>query len=532
MAMLLRTSKQSVALFLRVICVFSVVVTYLIIDIASREVKNGDTEKFFGRQLLSVGENINGTLAATAAETRTGNGTAVRKAENCTPPAILEFPPDGLTREQRKHGWVLLHCVLACYCFTLLAIVCDDYFVPAIKKFCDKLHMKEDIAGATFMATAASSPELFINCVGTFVTEGDLGVGTIVGSAVFNILAVPACCGLFANIVLDLEWWPLTRDSAMYALSVILLIITLHDGRVYFYEALVLVLVYTLYVLMMCFNGPLNRAAHKAVAKMRRRNYYVEVLGETHPLLIKNDEKFIQSNDYSAMNKILDCEMTLKDCEDLEESTEIWKWPKDECAKGQIWWVLTWPISFILYITTPDCRKNPRMFIVTFIMCIFWIGTTSYTVAWLITIIGDTLNIPDSVMGLTFLAAGTSVPEAVSSVIVTKLGHGTMGLSSSIASNTFDILLCLGIPWMIKTAFYLKNPDKNWIQINSAGINFSACALLSTIILLYISLYVNKFKLDWKIGLTCLLIYAGFLIFATVVEMNVFFVVNLPTCDR
>lgn len=58
-----------------------------------------------------------------------------------------------------------------------------------------------DIAGATFMAAASSSPELFINCVGTFVTEGDLGVGAIVGSAVFNVLAVPACCALFAGKV-------------------------------------------------------------------------------------------------------------------------------------------------------------------------------------------------------------------------------------------------------------------------------------------------------------------------------------------
>lgn len=36
---------------------------------------------------------------------------------------------------------------------------------------------------------------------------------------------------------------------------------------------------------------------------------------------------------------------------------------------------------------------------------------------------GDTLKIPDSVMGITFLAAGTSVPEAVSSVIVAKRGN-------------------------------------------------------------------------------------------------------------
>jgi len=33
------------------------------------------------------------------------------------------------------------------------------------------------------------------------------------------------------------------------------------------------------------------------------------------------------------------------------------------------------------------------------------------------------LKIPDSVMGITFLAAGTSVPEAVSSVIVAKQGE-------------------------------------------------------------------------------------------------------------
>lgn len=34
--------------------------------------------------------------------------------------------------------------------------------------------------------------------------------------------------------------------------------------------------------------------------------------------------------------------------------------------------------------------------------------------------------IPDSVMGLTFLAAGMSVPEAVSSVIVTNQGKNNI----------------------------------------------------------------------------------------------------------
>lgn len=41
----------------------------------------------------------------------------------------------------------------------------------------------------------------------------------------------------------------------------------------------------------------------------------------------------------------------------------------------------------------------------------------------MILISGDTFRIPDSIMGLTFLAAGMSVPEAVSSVIVANQGN-------------------------------------------------------------------------------------------------------------
>lgn len=78
---------------------------------------------------------------------------------------------------------------------------------------------------------------------------------------------------------------------------------------------------------------------------------------------------------------------------------------------------------------------------------------------------GDTANIPDSIMGLTFLAAGTSVPEAVSSVIVTKQGHGAMGISNSIGSNTFDILLCLGLPWFIKAYYMPAVENENWVGI-------------------------------------------------------------------
>lgn len=111
-------------------------------------------------------------------------------------------------------------------------------------------------------------------------------------------------------------------------------------------------------------------------------------------------------------------------------------------------------------------------------------------------------------------------------------GHGSMGISNSIGSNTFDILLCLGLPWLIKSSFSPTQPGRHYISINSGGLEYSAISLLSTLMLLYIAFASNKFQLDRKVGRACLCMYAVFLILASLIELNVFFTVNLPTCQR
>lgn len=52
------------------------------------------------------------------------------------------------------------------------------------------------------------------------------------------------------------------------------------------------------------------------------------------------------------------------------------------------------------------------------------IKTTARASPWLfqVTIIGYTLGIPDVIMGITFLAAGTSVPDCIASLIVARQG--------------------------------------------------------------------------------------------------------------
>lgn len=180
------------------------------------------------------------------------NGT--QTAKNCTDPAIHEFPTDLFSNEERQHGAVLLHVLGALYMFYALAIVCDDFFVPSLEKICEKLHLSEDVAGATFMAAGSSTPELFASVIGVFITHGDVGVGTIVGSAVFNILCIIGVCGLFAGQVVHLTWWAVCRDSVYYTLSVIVLIAFIYDEEIVWWEGLVLIILYVFYILIMKYN--------------------------------------------------------------------------------------------------------------------------------------------------------------------------------------------------------------------------------------------------------------------------------------
>lgn len=53
--------------------------------------------------------------------------------------------------------------------------------------------------------------------------------------------------------------------------------------------------------------------------------------------------------------------------------------------------------------------------------------------------VGETIGITEEIMGLTILAAGTSIPDLITSVIVARKGLGDMAVSSSVGSNIFDI---------------------------------------------------------------------------------------------
>jgi len=167
------------------------------------------------------------------------------------------YPRDWSTLEQLRSGGVMVHFLIMIYMFFGLAIVCDDYFESALEKICEALDLKEDVAGATFMAAGGSAPELFTSIMGVFVSNSDIGFGTIVGSAVFNVLFVISLCA-FIVPNLKVTWWPLVRDCVSYCIGIIVLVVCVIDMEVYWYEALILLLFYAGYVTIMYYNEGLE----------------------------------------------------------------------------------------------------------------------------------------------------------------------------------------------------------------------------------------------------------------------------------
>ena len=141
-----------------------------------------------------------------------------------------------------------VYAVGVLYLFIALAIIADDFFCPSLDVLADWMNLSPDVSGATLMAAGGSAPELFTSAVGTFL-RSDVGFGTIVGSAVFNLLFVVGVCVLATKAPMNLTWWPLFRDSSFYILTLIVLAIFFGINtpqRIEWYEALTLFLLYFL----------------------------------------------------------------------------------------------------------------------------------------------------------------------------------------------------------------------------------------------------------------------------------------------
>lgn len=398
-----------------------------------------------------------------------------------------------------------------------------------------RLRIPTDVAGATFMAAGSSMPTLFIAIASVFMGEGDIGLGTIIGSTMFNILFISAICGLCSGMAIALHTWPLLRDSFAYTVHLIALLIAIEDNIVHWYEAVVFPFLYSGYIVVMCYNKKLEGLFEKLCQRFCEIRKGFEMVQMDDPTADENGkakkegtERKSESKRTSEKEKDAEknIDTTGKEENEKSDSDHTSSQIHGFAAKSPfaipkssfklVLWVIMLPVHVLFFITMPDCRRKgwENWYPVTFVVSILWMAVISYVLVWTVSVIGETFDIPECIMGLTLLAAGSSVPDAMASLVVAKHGMGDMALANCVGSNIFDIL-CLGLPWFL--AATVVHPG-SVVLIHSGHVVYTSLCLFGTVFVTLVVIHQNHWNLDKRSGCMLLVIYLIFLSAAVILE--------------
>jgi K+-dependent Na+/Ca+ exchanger-like protein len=345
----------------------------------------------------------------------------------------------------------LIIMALAIY---LLSIITDEFFIESLDQISKKWKLPSNVAGASLMAMGSSAPELAIALFALFLGQGehsDVGIGTIVGSAVFNVLVITGVSAIARPA--RITWRVVVRDCVVYVASIALLLIAFADGTIMWLEAVAFLGLYGAYIFIL-FQweafAPDEEAEMVEIVEIELK--HAEGHGK-HRLAV-----------YHVVDSVL--------------------------QKG-------------IGLLMGDPR---RAYVRAFLVSIVFIAGISWLLVEHAVNFAQAIGIPPIIVALTVLAAGTSAPDLISSVIVSRQGRGEMAVANAVGSNIFDILVGLGLPWLLAIIFRGAT-----VHVGTENLWLSTVILLGTVILLFIFLSTERL-LSRKEGWTLLAVYVAYVL--------------------
>jgi cation:H+ antiporter len=301
-------------------------------------------------------------------------------------------------------------------------------FADSSSKIGDYFRLPRDVKGATFDAVSSSLPELLVALYSViFFKKFEVGIGTIAGSALFNLLVIPGICVFVTPIAFKVSKKVITRDALFYMVSVFTLVILVIYYKTWgLIISLILLLTYLIYI------------------------------------------------------------------RDIVKHAKIYKEKqKDKLKKLQ------------------KISLGKELFIFFSLMIIIGIFTFFLTESAME--LSHILEISPIIVAFTIIAAATSVPDTIISVVNAKRGNIDDATSNVFGSNIFDILVGLGLPLLIYVLY------KGAVVIEFANLEIILGLLGSTILILYF--FADDRTLTKKHGGILLFMYTIFIFYTVYLSL-------------
>ncbi len=121
-------------------------------------------------------------------------------------------------------------------------------------------------------------------------------------------------------------------------------------------------------------------------------------------------------------------------------------------------------------------------------------------------VIAETIGVPDTVIGLTFVALGTSLPEFVTAITALLKGHGALSLGNIIGANLFNLVLVSGVSVAISP---FDIPFSSMVAGLPSSLVIDLPVMLGVMLLMTVPALIRQ-KLSRVQGILLLGIYAAF----------------------
>jgi len=439
------------------------------------------------------------------------------------------------------------------YSFVGLAIVCDEYMVPALETLCVRWGVKEDVAGATFMALGSAAPEVVINIVQTVKTRialptgleishdnVALGVGAVIGSGMIALMLIPASCALFSERELKLKRRPMLRDMGFYIIALLTMVLSLEDGKIVYWEAAILFVTYVVYVLTVVCGRRVRKTYLKKVKGKVLQNEVNFVMLEKKRLKKPQDKKerphtkgkmetpFLSEGYRSKetspspspnIEPILFkglSDIELSSTKDISPDSKINEEDPDSDAIDQVLIELStngngilarlktfvkFPFDTIFRLTCPKTGIGSRfefLYPLAFISSILWIALFSCIISAVVEGWVTRTGVNETFFGLTLVALGAEVPDTIQSISVAKRGYGSMAVSNCVGSQIVNLCVGLGVSWFVgvvtSSGFQPIHITARGVKTISLAGTCQGIAVLFVFILLFGPVLISRFK--------------------------------------
>ncbi|MBW2984281.1 calcium/sodium antiporter [Candidatus Woesearchaeota archaeon] len=327
----------------------------------------------------------------------------------------------------------------------------SDFFVKSAASIAKRFGISEFVIGLTLVAFGTQIPDLASAVIASLGRDSGIVIGNVVGANIMKVGIVLGIASVIALIKTNEDM--LKRDGYIMLFAAFLFYAFILDRTITRIEAGILLLFYFAYI-MFLFT---EQRQFKGMYGFKHFMHYFFRLGYISP---------IRAGLVSTLNR-----------------------RKNKVAKQK------------------QAGSSLKDFLILIISCFVVFFGAKYFVSSAV-FFAEYFKVPETLIGLTLVSLGTTVPELSVSILAAKRGYGNIAVGNIIGSNITSVFLLLGVSGLI-------NP----LSIIRSTVFYSApfMILMSILLLVFI-------KSDWELrrfeGVSFIGLYILFIVFLFLINLH------------